>query len=278
MPKKILLKEGKGPNDPADELSADMDHVSKMAAIGEMGAAIVHELNQPLMAISSHIETLLINETLSKDQNLKNKMVKIKDQFSRLRSIVKRLNSYSKAQKFLQWGSINDPIEDALFLFAQLLKDHNIKVQLTLAENLPSLKIDRYQLQDIIINFLLNARDAIDDVFHQKEGGAIEIFSLHLEAQRVVVLGVKDNGLGIVPSTEEKIFKSFFTTKGRDKGTGLGLYVCKHIVENHRGFLHFVTLSCGEKIFYFVLPENEDQNISKDRQVQIQVEEQMKKR
>jgi len=209
--KNKLLKSLEKANEKIKSSQCQLAHASKLAAMGEMGAGVAHELNQPLMAISTHLETVLLNQTISSDEKLLQKLSKVKDQFSRLKTIVQRLSNHSKARdEQVHLADINAPIQDSLFLFQQQLKDHNIDLILELNEDLPLIYIDRFQIQDIVINFLVNARDAIDEVYHHEPGGKIKLFSNLLKNLKCIAIGVIDNGTSIDVKTAKKIFRPFF--------------------------------------------------------------------
>ncbi|MBF0533150.1 MAG: response regulator [Candidatus Omnitrophica bacterium] len=247
---------------------AQLLQAAKLTAVGELSAGVAHEMNQPLMAIGSHLEIILINAAVAADPKLKDKILKIKDQFARLGAIVKRMHDYSSGRSGTYLDeSINRPIQDGCYLFSQQLKDHNIELKINLKEDLPKTKIDRYQIQDVSMNFLVNARDAIDDVFHQEPGGIIEVFSKDYPAHNCFLAGVWDNGKAIQEGTESELFNPFFTTKPVGKGTGLGLSVCYNIVKNHNGIIGFTTLTDKSKVFYFALPKNSEHQLADDEMI-----------
>lgn len=236
---------------------------AKLTAVGELGAGVAHEMNQPLMSISTQIETLLMNPAISSDAKLNEKIKKIKDQFVRLGTIVKRMHEYSSGRSGTYMNeSVNRPVRDGFYLFDQQLKDHNIQVSLNLQEDLPKIHIDRYQIQDVVMNFLVNARDAIDDVYKQEEGGKIEILSMPSSKHNCILVGITDNGQKIDEKAKEDLFNPFFTTKEPGKGTGLGLSVCYNIIKNHNGLIGFETINKDKKAFYFVLPTKKDRNLA----------------
>jgi two-component system, NtrC family, sensor kinase len=238
---------------------------AKLTAVGELGAGVAHEMNQPLMAISGHIEALLMNDAVAQNTPLKEKILKVKDQFVRLGTIVKRMHEYSGSRKQgFVLEDVNRPVRDGFYLIGQQLKDHNIEVTLKLEEELPAVNLDRYHVQDVIINFLVNARDAVDERFEQKEGGHIEVISAKLKDGKGVIAGVIDNGIPVKPGTEDSLFNPFFTTKAPGKGTGLGLSVCYNIMKNHNGLIGFASLSNERKIFYFALPLDKNKVLSLD--------------
>lgn len=238
---------------------------AKLTAIGEIGAGVAHEMNQPLMAISTHMESLLMSETVTGNPALSEKLKKIKDQFVRLGTIVRRVHEYSgiRKQGFVE-EDVNRPVRDGVYLLSQQLKDHNIAVSMELEEDHKTIHLDRYQIQDVVVNFLVNARDAVDERFNQQEGGEIKIISKTLRDGKGVLCGVIENGVPVKEGTEKNIFNAFFTTKSPGKGTGLGLSVCSTIVKNHNGVTGFAALPNGRKIFYFVLPFDKDKALHSD--------------
>lgn len=247
---------------------------AKLTAIGELGAGVAHEMNQPLMAIATHIESLLMNEAITQNSALKEKITKIKDQFVRLGTIVKRVHDYSgsRTEGFIQ-EDVNRPIRDGLYLFGQQFKDHNIAVAVELENNLQPINLDRYQIQDVVVNFLVNARDALDERFSEKEGGEVKVVSRKLKNGKGVFVGVIDNGVAVRTGTEANLFDPFFTTKPPGKGTGLGLSVCYTIVRNHKGIIGFAALKDGRKIFYFLLPLDKNKDLLSDMQLNETLEE-----
>ncbi len=270
-----MIKLEKAPKD-IKESEAQIMHAGKITAMGKMSAGVAHEMNQPLMAISTHIETLLMNEVVCRDEKLKDKINKIKEQFNRLGSIVQRVSDYSKTRSGAMVNEdINIPVKDSLLLLNQQLKDHNIELSLELDEKTPKIYIDRYYVQDVVINFLVNARDAIDDVYHEKPGGRVKIFSKMLKDAGAVCVGVIDNGKPIEAGTEEKLFSPFFTTKGSQDGTGLGLAISRNIIKNHRGIIGFIRIE-DKKLFYFALPLDKDRDLADDETLMRKIEAELK--
>ncbi|MBF0569678.1 MAG: response regulator [Candidatus Omnitrophica bacterium] len=241
---------------------AQLLRAAKLAAVGELGAGVAHEMNQPLMAIASHLELISMNPVLNENPKLKEKMGKIKDQIVRLGTIVKRLHEYAGHRKE---GMVRDdpnrPVRDGLYLLGQQLKDHNIELVMDLSEELPQIFIDRYQIQDVVINFLVNARDAVDDQFKEQPGGQIRIVSRKMEGVQAIFVGVLDNGIPIKSGSEANLFEPFFTTKVPGKGTGLGLSVSYKIIQAHGGIIDFSTIKNNRKAFYFVLPIDRRNNL-----------------
>lgn len=237
-----------------------MVELAKMTAVGQLGAGVAHEMNQPLMAMSAYLESLLLDPAVLTNSEFKEKLLKIKDQFTRMGTIVKRMHDYAgnRTTGFIM-EDVNRPVHDGYYILKQQLKNHNITVHEKLSEGLPQVLMDRYQIQDIVINFLINALDAVDDRFHKEGGGEMTLISKKMATCEAVLVGIIDNGVPVKEGTEQDIFNPFFTTKQPGRGTGLGLSVSHGITKNHNGLLAFRKLSGERKIFYFVLPAKEGQ-------------------
>ncbi|MBF0594948.1 MAG: response regulator [Candidatus Omnitrophica bacterium] len=251
---------------------------AKLAAVGELGAGVAHEMNQPLMAILTHIESLLMNDVVCEHPELETKITRMKDQFVRLSSIVKRMHDYSGSRKEgFSKEDVNRPVTDAVYLLGQQLKDHNIVVETDLEKELPHVFIDRYQVQDVIMNFMVNGRDAIDEKFKQGEGGRMKVVSRKLPGGQGVLVGSIENGIPVKEGTDNSIFNPFFTTKEPGKGTGLGLSVSYNIVKAHNGIIGFARLKDDRKIFYFALPFDKDKNLVADLDLPEQLKAEFEK-
>ena len=257
-------------------MQAEVLHAARISAMGEIAAGVAHELNQPLMALSTHIEVILMDKLITDNPLIEKKLKQIKSQLQRMGEIVKRLNTFSKKRKEeRREEDINVPIQDTLFLMQQQMKDDNISIEPDLAKDMPKLSIDRHQIQDIVINFMVNAKDAICDIYHCKPGGKMKPFSRYLPEEKVVAAGIIDNGKAITEGTEEKLFSSFFTTKDADKGTGIGLSICLRIIKNHNGIISFIKHTNGTKIFYFALPVDRDKPIADEADLKERIEKRL---
>lgn len=244
---------------------AQLVQAAKLTAVGQLGAGVAHEMNQPLMAIASYMESLMMNDAISSNVPIKEKLLKLKDQFQRLSTIVKRMHDYSGSRHGeMVPEDVKRPLLDGLLLFKQQLEDHGIKTEAQFEEDIPKVLMDRYQIQDIVVNFIVNARDAVDERFQQKEGGEMTVIAKKLKGGQAVLAGVIDNGVPVKPGTEQDIFNPFFTTKPPGKGTGLGLSVCYGIIKTHNGLISFAPLSKDRKIFYFVLPFSKEYHLEAD--------------
>ena len=210
-----------------------------MATLGEMSAGVAHELNQPLNAIiiGSDILKKMVDRDEVVDREVTRKVyTEIAAQVDRAANIINHLREFGRKsdQDELEKVDINKPIRDVFTVFGQQLKLRQIEVNLELGENLPLILGVTNRLEQVFINLVMNARDAIEK---RQESGVEEAYegvltiSTYREGERVVA-AVRDNGIGIPGSVKEKIFEPFFTTKEVGKGTGLGLSISYGIIKD----------------------------------------------
>jgi len=206
---------------------------SKMAAVGQLAAGISHELSQPLTGIRGFAQTILLD--LDKETVIREDLERIIRQVDRMDTIIKNVRFFSRKSEFaISELDINKPVEDALMLLTEQLKVHNVRLVIELEKNLPKIKGDCNQLQQVFLNLIANARDAMDSLKDQREA-TLFIKTSFARAMNVVVVNVRDTGCGISENVLEHIFNPFFTTKPPGKGTGLGLSIVYRIVESHGG-------------------------------------------
>ncbi len=200
----------------------------RLASIGEMAAGLAHELNNPLTGVLA-LSQLLMDSDLSEEH--KEDLQCVYSEAKRAASIVKnvllfaRNNNYENGQ-----ASTNEVIRDVLRLREYEEKVSNITAATKLQENLPDIPIDKFQLQQVFLNLILNAEAAIKEA--NRPG------KLSVTTERVnnhINIHFKDNGRGIKKHLLSRIFDPFFTTKDIGKGTGLGLSICYGIVVKHGG-------------------------------------------
>jgi signal transduction histidine kinase len=208
------------------EIKTQLIHSERLAAMGELIAGITHEIKNPLTGILGFTE-LLKGYFQDKDDDAKQVLNGLITSINHLQSVVKNFLSYAKrGQSVILPCDINQIIADSLALTRHNLQKKKIEVQLKLTSENVILQVDRHQLIQVLTNMIMNAEDAMPD------GGTLTISSIRNEGN--VLIKIADTGIGIPEENQEKIFSSFFTTKG-DNGTGLGLSVCKNIIEGHGG-------------------------------------------
>ena len=238
--KKVLLVTT---NDITQRLEAEQQLIqtSKMATLGEMATGVAHELNQPLSVIkttSSFFMRKIARDEPIDAQTLATMLIKVDNNVDRATRIIDHMRQFArKSDMALQKVCVNAVLQSAFEIFSQQLKVRGIAVDWALAETLPRIEADAQRLEQVFINLLINARDAIEEKWQSMgkpgEGDHITISSRQ-ERDRVVCL-ICDTGVGISQGMEEKIFEPFFTTKEVGKGTGLGLSISYGIVQECRG-------------------------------------------
>lgn len=231
------------------DTQAQLIQASKMAAMGQFGAGVAHELNQPLAGISGYTDLLLLK--LEKETPEWRYAKKIEDQCVRMTKIVNNLRTFARQSKFeYAQTDINQPIDDALMLLGEQLRSHNIKVRRDLTSDLPKVLADANQLEQVFLNLITNAKDAIEP----KGSGMVSVISLLGEKTDFVHVLVADTGIGMDSGTVNDIFNPFFTTKDVGKGTGLGLSISLGIIEDHGGKIEVYSLKGEGTAFRISLP------------------------
>jgi histidine kinase len=219
---------------------------SKMATLGEMATGIAHELNQPLSVIKT--ASSFIVKKIKKDEPIKPEILRtmaeeIDSHVDRASKIINHLREFGrKSEVHKERVDINQVIENALAIFMQQLKLREIEVEKRLAADLPPILGNANRLEQVFINLLINARDAIEA--KSEENGRITAKKITLRTRRSkknVVIEVKDTGTGIPKSLLDKIYEPFFTTKQVGKGTGLGLSISYGIVQDYEGTIRVET-------------------------------------
>ena len=198
----------------------------RLAALGLVAAGVAHEVNTPLTGISSYTQMLL--EDLPPGDPRKEILEKIEVQSRRATNIANSLLNLARPQESsFETLSLNETIGEVLRLFEPQTRGGAIRMEKSLAPDLPPVRGHKGKLQQVLLNLLLNARDAVG-----KEG-RITLVTRHQEGH--AVFEVTDDGAGIATEDLPRIFDPFFTTKGRGKGTGLGLSISYAIVREHEG-------------------------------------------
>lgn len=231
------------------KLEAQVFQSAKLAAIGEMASGVAHELNSPLTAILGNAQLLLRKSSVNQPQH---KLLEdIKHCGSRCKGIIQNLLTFSRQDKqsHHQPVDINKAITDSLSLIGYQLKANNIKLITQLNPALPCIKGNSQQLEQVVINMLLNASDALEDKQHKE----IRLRTTRLN-DLLIALEITDNGSGIAARNINQIFNPFFTTKEARKGTGLGLSVSLGIIESIGGSIEVESTVDRGSSFMILLP------------------------
>lgn len=235
---------------------AQLIHSGKLAAIGEMAAGVAHELNSPLTAILGNSQLLMREE--KKGTASYQMLVDIKNCGDRCKNIIRNLLTFSRQDHCLfQECSINFALEQVLTLIGYQIESQNIQIQSRLMDNLPLVEGSVHQIEQVVINFLINARDAVIEIEGEEKVIEIETSVVVDEGQEWVCLSVTDNGIGIKEKDIKEIFNPFFTTKEAIKGNGLGLSVSIGIAKMHGGKIKVSSQEGKGSCFTLLLPKGD---------------------
>ncbi|UCF94292.1 MAG: PAS domain S-box protein, partial [Desulfobacterales bacterium] len=228
------------------ETEQQLIQASKMATLGEMATGVAHELNQPLSVIktasSSFIKKMNQNEPI-KGEILLSMLTKVDNNVDRATKIINHMRQFSrKSDMDLEKVQVNEVLEKAFEIFSQQLKLRGIEVVWNIEKALPRINADPSRLEQVFINLLLNARDAIEEKWKAQEvapGDKQIVLKTYCDGQHVVC-EISDTGPGVPEALADKIFEPFFTTKEFGKGTGLGLSISYGIVKECGGHIRVV--------------------------------------
>ncbi len=224
-------------------METQLTQAEKLSSIGLLAAGVAHEVNTPLAVISSYAQ--MLGKQLRADeathQRLQPVLEKITQQTFRASEIVNGLLNFSRMGSVeFSRVDLNSLVRDTVLLLEHQMRSSGIAVETELAEQLPEVYGNRGKLQQVLVNLVLNAKDALVE----KGSGTVRISTAL--AAKGVELRVEDNGIGMSPETLRKIYDPFFTTKsnpkeGQRKGTGLGLAVTYGIVQEHAGIIEVLS-------------------------------------
>lgn len=236
------------------ELQSELVHVSRLTAMGEMASSLAHELNQPLSAIASYMKgSVTLLEGSEPDlAKLRGALDRAGDQALRAGDIIKRLREF--VAKGETEHTLEDParmMEEASALALVGVKDQDVRVDLRLARGIGQVIVDKIQIQQVALNLIRNAIDALVDAPRRE----LEI-QLRADDSHTIRISVADTGPGLDPDIRERLFQPFVTTK--PAGMGVGLSICRTIVEAHGGRIWAEANEGGGAVFSFTLPLAEE--------------------
>jgi signal transduction histidine kinase len=224
---------------------------ARLSAIGELSAAVAHQINNPLTTVLGDTEMLL--EDMNDGDPNAEAVRAVHHAGKRAHEVVRRLLGMARQNDSVDKPEpmeVNQTINNTLTLVARHLEHSRVRLVTSLAEELPLIYGLRGQLEDVWLNLLLNGRDAV----RGQEKPMIGIRSRMAEDKKKILVEVYDNGPGISEEVRKKIFEAFFTTKDLGEGTGLGLYICKQVVENCGGDITVQNLKGKGASFTVSLP------------------------
>lgn len=222
----------------------------KLASLGTLTAGLAHEIKNPLVAIKTFIQ--LLPERFE-DEEFRNYFLNVASgEVDRLSDLVNALLDFSRpSQPSFQTGNVNEIMDSVVLLLENEVKRKNIKIKRRYSSDLPAVMLDPEQIKQVFLNIMLNAAEATP------ENGVLTVETRHLDkdrGQEFIQVEIRDTGRGIPKDNLERIFEPFFTTK--DSGSGLGLAVSHHIVQEHQGYIEVESEVGMGTSFYINLPVN----------------------
>ncbi|MDM8515722.1 cache domain-containing protein [Desulfobacterales bacterium HSG16] len=238
------------------DTKAKLQQQQKLESIGILAGGVAHEINNPINGIMNYAQ--LIKDRL----NPENALIEFADEIiietNRVATIVHNLLAFARYEKeFHSPARISDIVESALSLIRTVIRHDQVTLKTDVPDDLPEIRCRSQQIQQVLMNLMTNARDALNEKYPGYDENKKIILSAHLlekEGKKWIRTSVVDQGPGIAPEIRERMFDPFFTTKPRDRGTGLGLSISYGIVQEHNGILHMESVQGKYTQFNLDLP------------------------
>jgi C4-dicarboxylate-specific signal transduction histidine kinase len=234
----------------------ELAHVTRMTTLGELTASISHEVNQPLASVIANAEACLrwLNRGTPDLDRARRSVEWIIDDGNRASEVIRRIRGLAKKSEIEKVPlDVNDVVRETIGLMQREVFSHQVALRMELVPALPAILGDRVQLQQVIINLMMNGIEAMQSVTDRPR--ELLIRSRQHEKQLVLV-SITDCGVGISAENADRLFNAFFTTKS--SGMGMGLSICRSIMEAHGGRLWATANIPHGATFQFTLPVNAD--------------------
>jgi two-component system sensor kinase FixL len=233
------------------ELQSELVHISRVSAMGTMASTLAHEINQPLTAIANYLETAreMIGETSNEALGEIAEAIELAAaQSLRAGNIVRRLRAFvDGGETSFELEPLEVLVREAITLGLLGAREAGVTVTIDIADGLGHVRVDRIQIQQVIVNLIRNALHAMESTVCKELHIATEP-----DGPGWVRIAIRDTGGGIEPGVRARLFEAFATTK--EDGMGLGLSICRTIVEAHGGRIWADAVQGGGTIFYFTIP------------------------
>lgn len=221
------------------DMEAQLRQQQKLEAIGTLAGGVAHEINNPINGIMNYAQ--IIQDDLGQDSPETEFLQGIIQESQRVAEIVRNLLQFSRQEKqSFSPARIEDIVNRTVSLVRTIIKGEQIELQIELEPELPLILCRSQQIQQVLMNLLTNARDALNDKFpefHPDKKILLEASRHQMAEKDWVLVRVKDQGTGLSEETRQKMFEPFYSTKPKDRGTGLGLSISFGIIKDHGGLL-----------------------------------------
>ena len=235
--------------------------VSRLITMGEMASSVAHELNQPLTAISNYCSGMIsrIQGGQISEDTLLSALQKTAHQAQRAGQIIQRIRAFvKKSEPNRTLANVPDMVSEAVELADIELRRHNVRLTHYVAARLPQVMADSILIEQVLVNLMKNGAESIAHAHRPPSGRSVElrVVPRHVVGLDVIEFSVQDTGKGLAPEVLAHLFEAFFSTKS--EGMGMGLNLCRSIVESHHGRMHAENLYNGTEVtgcrFSFWLP------------------------
>jgi C4-dicarboxylate-specific signal transduction histidine kinase len=236
------------------QLQAELIHVSRVTTIGAMAASIAHEVNQPLGAIVGNADICLrwLARATPDLVEVRDALCDIIADGHRASEVITRIRSFVRKESTQQMSlDLNEVVREAIALANHEVREKRVVLRTELAADLPPVCGDRIQLEQVLLNLIMNGIEAMSEITERTRELVIRSGS---DAEDKVLITVQDCGTGIAPQQAKRIFTAFYTTK--PGGMGMGLAICRAIIEAHEGRLWVVPNAGPGATFQFTLPSD----------------------
>jgi PAS domain S-box-containing protein len=235
--------------------------VSRLITMGEMASSVAHELNQPLTAISNYCSGMIsrIEGGQITEEALLSALQKTAHQAQRAGQIIQRIRAFvKKSEPNRTLADVPSMVSEAVELADIELRRHNVRLTHYVAARLPPVMADTILIEQVLVNLMKNGAESIEQAGRPAANRSVElrVVPRQIEDRQVIEFTVQDTGRGLAPEVLERLFEAFFSTKS--EGMGMGLNLCRSIVESHQGRMHAENLYNGSEVtgcrFSFWLP------------------------